>query len=163
MSVYMLFGADFGAMSDPRRQAIGLIYRLHGGLRSLFSGPHVSTGLVLLEAMVLAAVASGEKPPTVSHVARELGYLRQSVQRAMNKLIDLGLVERQPNEVHKSAPVYVLTEQGWERLALVHRPAQILADHLESLFPAKRAQKLVAELKDLHAAIAEIEKLQIDD
>ncbi len=150
-------------MNDPRRQLIGLIYRLHGSLRSLFSGPHTGTGLVLLEAMVLATVASEEKPPTVSHIARELGYLRQSVQRAMNKLIELGLVKRQPNDVHKSAPVYVLTEPGWERLTLVHAPAQILADHLEALFPAKRAQKLVAELKELHSAIAKIETLQMDD
>ena len=141
-------------MHDPRRQIIGLTYRLHGRLRSVFSGPHADTGLVLLEAMVLATIDAENAPPTVSQIARELGYQRQSVQRAMNKLIELELVERQPNSNHKSAPVFVLTAAGVERLKLVHRPAQILADHLAKAFPDDRARDLVEQLQAMHDALA---------
>ncbi len=140
-----------------------MIYRLHGSMRSLFAGPHASTGLVLLEAMALASVATAAEPPTVSHVARELGYLRQSVQRAMNKLITLGLIERRANRNHKTSPVYVLTADGHARMEAVRRPSMVLADHLASVFSAERAAALVAEMQALNAAILSIDKLNYDD
>lgn len=150
-------------MNDPRRELIAMVYRLHGSLRSLFAGPHSSTGLVLLEAMVLASVATADHPPTVSQVARELGYLRQSVQRAMNKLTILGLIERRPNSQHKASPVFVLTEQGHDRMHDVRRPSQMLANRLAPHFPADRAEFLLAEMRALNAAISSIDKLADDD
>lgn len=138
---------------DPRRLLIGMIYRLHGNLRTLFSGPHVDSGLVLLEALALATVAAADAPMTVSQIGRELGYLRQSVQRAVNKLLDEGLIIAQPNAQHKSAPVYAITPAGQERLTIVHQPAHILSDALAAEFPDERVAALLHELTDLQRAI----------
>jgi len=117
----------------------------------------------LLEAMVLASVETAEHPPTVSQVARELGYLRQSVQRAMNKLATLGLIERRPNGQHKASPVFILTAQGHDRMKQVRRPSQILANHLAPHFPVDRAEVLLAEMRALNAVISSIDKLDDDD
>lgn len=143
-------------MPDPHLELIGLIYRLYGSSRSLFAGPHANSGLVLLEALALAAIEVATEPPTVSDVARELGYLRQSVQRAVNKLIALGLVERQANRHHKSNPVYTLTAAGHSRMTIVRQPAHVLADHLRTVFSAERAVALVSEMAALNAAISAV-------
>ncbi|MFM5931087.1 MAG: MarR family winged helix-turn-helix transcriptional regulator [Novosphingobium sp.] len=140
---------------DSRRQLIGLIYRVHGNLRSLFSGPVAGADLALLEALALATIDATPQPLTVSQIGRELGFLRQSVQRAVSKLVELGLVEAQPNAAHKSAPVFVITDAGRQRMLSIETPAQELADSLAGIFDDARAAALCRELSDLRKAINE--------
>jgi DNA-binding MarR family transcriptional regulator len=134
---------------NPRSDLIGLIYRLHGSLRSRFAGPNAGTGLVLLEALVLVVVMDAPEPPTVSDIGRQLGYSRQSVQRAVNKLVDLALLESLDNPRHKRAAIYVVTPEGRDRTLLVREPADRLADELEAEFGDARARALVRELVQL--------------
>lgn len=132
---------------------IAMVYRVHGSLRSLFAGPNANTGLVLLEALALGTIYGDSNPPTVSEIGRELGFSRQSVQRAVNKLVDLGLIEALPNPRHKKAPVFVATHAGAERMKLVQAPSRQLAADLAATFDDARAQALLSELDDLLAAI----------
>lgn len=132
---------------------IAMVYRVHGSLRSMFAGPNANTGLVLLEALALGAIHGDSAPPTVSDIGRELGFSRQSVQRAVNKLVELDLVEALPNPRHRKAPVFVTTAAGVERMALVQVPSRQLADDLAATFDDARAQALVDELDALLSAI----------
>lgn len=132
---------------------IGMVYRLHGSLRSLFAGPNANTGLVLLEALALGSIHNAGTPPTVSEIGRELGFSRQSVQRAVNKLVELGLARSLANPRHKKAPVFIATKAGAERMALVQAPSRQLAADLAPHFDDTRTQQLIDELDDLLAAI----------
>lgn len=138
---------------DPRMDLIAVIYRLHGAMRSLFAGPPSGVKMVLLEALVLGAIVHDAEPPTVSQIGRELGYSRQSVQRAVNKLVEVGLVERQENPRHKRAPIFVPTTAGVVRMHEVQRCSRELAEYLSAAFPDKRSNKLLGELRDLAAGI----------
>lgn len=138
---------------DPRMDLIAMVYRLHGVMRSLFSGPPSGVKLVLLEALVLGAIVNDAEPPTVSQIGRELGYSRQSVQRAVNKLAEVGLVERRENPRHKRAPVFVPTADGIVRMHEVQRTSRELAQYLSAAFPDERSESLLGELQDLAAAV----------
>lgn len=138
---------------DYRMALIATTYRLHGALRSIFAGPHANTGLVLLEALVLGTIFNDPHPPTVSEIGRALGFSRQSVQRAVNKLVTLDLVCAAPNPRHKTAPLFVVTEAGAARMLMVEAPSRRLAAELEDSFDDMRAQRLLEEMTDLLAAI----------
>lgn len=138
---------------EPRVILIGMIYRLHGSLRNLFAGPNANTGLVLLEALTLSIVGAEREAPTVSDIGRKLGFSRQAIQRAANKLLELSLVETRPNPNHKRAPVFVTTALGDQRILEVRAPAQHLADSLANEFDDARSLRLILELDDLLAAI----------
>lgn len=142
-----MLGVD--AQRDPRSELIAVIYRLHGSLRSLFAGPNAKTGLVLLEALALVVIMDAPDPPTVSEVGRVLGYSRQSVQRAVNKLAELGLVRTVDNPRHKRAPIYIATPEGVERTRLVRMPALSLAGQLATDFSDQDTDRLVRELHRL--------------
>jgi DNA-binding MarR family transcriptional regulator len=135
------------------RQIIASIYLLHGSLRSHFGGPRGNTGLVLLEALVLGAVVSTPTPLTVPDIGRMLGYSRQAIQRAANKLIELKLLETAANPNHKRASVYRATNKGRGLMSEVQVPTLELATTLTDEFDLARAQRLNADLQALLVAI----------
>lgn len=138
---------------DPRMELIAMIYRLHGAMRSLFDGPPSAVRLVLLEALVLGVIVNDVEPPTVSQIGRELGYSRQSVQRAVNKLLELGFVARRDNPQHKRSPMIVPLKPGIECMAQVQESSNKLAIFLAEQFPDDRTAGLVGELQELASAI----------
>ncbi|MEW9856526.1 MarR family winged helix-turn-helix transcriptional regulator [Novosphingobium sp. M1R2S20] len=138
---------------DPRSAVIGMVYRLHGSLRTLFAGPHARFGLVLLEALSLSVVCEAEEAPTVSEVGRILGYSRQSVQRAMNKLVEMDLVRAVDNPRHKRAPIFAATPAGISLSAQVRKKADALAEGLAEHFSDAEAEVLFREMERLLGCI----------
>ncbi|QIG80978.1 MarR family winged helix-turn-helix transcriptional regulator [Stakelama tenebrarum] len=138
---------------DPRVDLIAMVYRLHGAMRNRFAGPNANTGLVLLEALVLGAIVVNRDPPTVPEIGRMLGFTRQSIQRAVNKLIALELVEPRANPRHKRAPIFVATQAGRDRMREVQRPSEALAEELAAEFDVARATALRDELAALLSAV----------
>jgi DNA-binding MarR family transcriptional regulator len=65
-----------------------------------------------MELTVLTATANASTPPTVARIGRSLGHPRQVVQRAANRLVELGLIRLEPNPDHKRAPLLLATERG---------------------------------------------------
>ncbi len=53
-----------------------------------------------------------EAEETVSGVARARGVSRQQVQQQVDRLLELGFVERLPNPAHRRAPLIRLTAKG---------------------------------------------------
>lgn len=138
---------------DPRMELISLAYRLHGALRSDFAGPPSGSRLVLLEALVLGIIDTAREAPTVAHVGRQLGYSRQSVQRAANKLLELGYVERNEDPRRKGSHVFCATEEGSRQMQWHRQSVLKLARSLAGQFDDARCRRLAADLRELVAEI----------
>jgi DNA-binding MarR family transcriptional regulator len=73
-------------------------------------------GLTSARWQVLGAVAMAPVPQTVAHIARDMGLARQSVQRLVNELVDVGLFEMRDNPHHRRAKLVCLTPKGKEAI-----------------------------------------------
>lgn len=96
---------EFGRFFDE-------VARLRGRLRALFEDVRRAAGLNEMELTVLTATVNAAVPPTVAQIGRSLGHPRQVVQRAANRLAELGLVALQANPDHKRASLLVPTAAG---------------------------------------------------
>lgn len=90
------------------------VARLRGRLRALFEETRRAAGLGEMELTVLTATVNAAVPPTVAQIGRSLGHPRQVVQRAANRLAELGLVTFAENPGHKRAALLVPTDAGRE-------------------------------------------------
>jgi DNA-binding MarR family transcriptional regulator len=101
---------------DSRHPLVGLsdeLIRLSGRFKSLFAGARRPEGIGDSELAVLNAVVEAEHPPTVPQIGRSFGEARQLVQRAVNGLVERGLVETLPNPDHKRAVLLRATDAGF--------------------------------------------------
>src|SRR3712207_4710163 len=89
-------------------------------------------------------------PLPVSHIARNMGLSRQSVQRLANELEAQGIVRFAPNPHHQRAKLVVLTEHGqslFQAASARQRPwSTALADGL-STKTIEAATKLLRTLR----------------
>src|SRR5215212_3169781 len=87
-------------------------FRLNG--RLLAAGDTLVSDLGLTSArwQVLGAVAMSPVPLPVSHIARNMGLTRQTVQRIANELEARGFVRFAPNPHHQRAKLVILTDLG---------------------------------------------------
>ena len=88
------------------------VFRLNG--RLLAAGDRLVAGLGLTSArwQVLGAIALADRPQPVAWLARGMGLNRQGVQRIVNELEKVGIVEFQPNPHHRRAQLVLLTGRG---------------------------------------------------
>lgn len=100
------------------------VARLRGRMRALFTDTRAESGLPEMELTVLTAVVNAAAPPTVAQIGRSLGHPRQVVQRAANRLAELGLAAFADNPEHKRASLIVATEAGRALKAADHDRAQ---------------------------------------
>lgn len=100
------------------------VARLRGRMRALYADTRAASGLPEMELTVLTAVVNAATPPTVAQIGRSLGHPRQVVQRAANRLAELGLVELADNPDHKRASLIIATEVGLALKAADHDRAQ---------------------------------------
>jgi DNA-binding MarR family transcriptional regulator len=89
-------------------------FRLNG--RLLTAGDALVSDLGLTSALwqVLGAVAMSPVPIPVSHIARNMGLTRQTVQRSANELEAQGFIRFAPNPHHQRAKLVLLTDRGRE-------------------------------------------------
>ena len=104
------------------------VARLRGRLRALYSDTRDASGLAEMELTVLTAVVNAAAPPTVAQIGRSLGHPRQVVQRAANRLAELGLVAFADNPDHKRASLLVATGDGRALKQADHDRAQAVTD-----------------------------------
>lgn len=96
------------------------VSRLRGRMRALYADTRAASGLPEMELTVLTAVVNAAAPPTVAQIGRSLGHPRQVVQRAANRLAELGLVVFGTNPDHKRASLIVATDAGHALKAADH-------------------------------------------
>lgn len=88
------------------------VFRLNGQLiewGNQFSQPH---GLTSARWQVLGAISLAAQPPNIPQIAAAMGVTRQGVLKQIKLLVDEGLVQPQPNPMHKRSPLYSLTKKG---------------------------------------------------
>ncbi|MGV7031493.1 MarR family winged helix-turn-helix transcriptional regulator [Methylobacterium symbioticum] len=88
------------------------IFRANGALLAAGDRLVGEIGLTSARWQVLGAATLAAEPPTVARIAREMGQTRQGVQRTVNDLLRLGLVELAENPHHRRARLVTLTEAG---------------------------------------------------
>jgi DNA-binding MarR family transcriptional regulator len=87
-------------------------FRLNGRLLTAGDALVRDLGLTSARWQVLGAIAMSSVPPPVSHIARNMGLSRQSVQRIANELEAQGVIRFAPNPHHQRAKLVLLTEHG---------------------------------------------------
>lgn len=100
------------------------VARLRGRMRALYADTRAASGLPEMELTVLTAVVNAAAPPTVAQIGRSLGHPRQVVQRAANRLVELGLAAFADNPDHKRASLIVASDAGRALKAADHDRAQ---------------------------------------
>ncbi len=103
-------------------------------------------GLTSARWQVMGAIDYAENPLSVAQIARLMGLTRQSVQRTVNDLEDLGMVELRDNASHKRARLVHLTREGelaqekvnqsqvlWSNEAAADINSALLADFVATL------------------------------
>lgn len=100
------------------------IFRTNGQMLSAgnkLTQPH---GLTSARWQVIGAIDEEGQALTVSQIARRMGLARQGVQRIVNDLEKVGLIESSPNIDHKRAPLFAISDEGEKVMAKVNK-AQI--------------------------------------
>jgi len=94
-------------------------------------------------------------PETVSGMARARGVSRQQVQQQVDRLLELGFVERLPNPAHKRAPLIELTDKG---RALIESIRSSERDALSRLQPGVSDEAIADAVRVLQAVQAALER-----
>ena len=80
---------------------------------------------------------------TVAQIARRMGLSRQGVQRIVNDLVALDMIQLLPNQDHKRAPLVVLSRKGRDAISEVNVvQAQWVNEIAEGLSERSLAQSL---------------------
>lgn len=135
------------------------VARLRGRMRALYADTRSASGLAEMELTVLTAVVNAAAPPTVAQIGRSLGHPRQVVQRAANRLAELGLVAFGDNPDHKRASLIVATDAGRGLKAADHDRAQAITravvDRVGSKAFADAAERMHAIRGEIEAWLRE--------
>lgn len=106
------------AQSTPEADTLTAImlavFRING--RLLEQGDQLVGPLQLTSSrwQVLGAVALAGKPLTAPQIADAMGITRQGSQKQLNRMVEEGFLERQPNPSHERSHLYDLTRRGRE-------------------------------------------------
>lgn len=87
-------------------------FRLNGALIALGDAVVAPLGLTSARWQVMGAIADVAGALPVAGIARNMGFVRQSVQRIVDELEGEGLIQFTPNPHHRRAKLVQLTERG---------------------------------------------------
>lgn len=138
--------SDFERFADE-------VARLRGRMHALFADVRAKAGLAEMELTVLTAAVNAANAPTAAQIGRSLGHPRQVVQRAANRLVELGLVAFAENPNHKRASLIVPTEAGRALKAADHARAQAITSDLLARIEASAFADAAARLNAIRAEI----------
>lgn len=88
------------------------VFRLNGALIAVGDALVAPLGLTSARWQVMGAVAEASGGLPVAGIARNMGLVRQSVQRIADELANEGLLCFAPNPHHRRAKLVQLTERG---------------------------------------------------
>jgi DNA-binding MarR family transcriptional regulator len=126
------------------------VMRLHGRYLSVTWPAALKEGLTgPSQIMVLDAVVRSPQPPTVPKIGRSLGHSRQAIQRTVDNLVALGLVEWRENDRHKTARLVVATPAGLDTMKRIGVRMGGWADEVGGATSAADLEKLVALLRQV--------------
>jgi DNA-binding MarR family transcriptional regulator len=104
--------ASKGSFSHPASVLALETFRLNGALIALGDKLVAPLGLTSARWQVMGAIAEANGALPVAGLARNMGLVRQSVQRIADELAAHGLVSFVPNPHHRRAKLVQLTQRG---------------------------------------------------
>ena len=134
-------------------------FRLNGSL--LEAGNRITKpyGLTSARWQVMGALDLEGRPLTVSQIARRMGLTRQAVQRIVNDLAKLEMVDVKSNVDHKRAPLISVSRTGVEAMEKINaaqaRWVNQLADGLSE-------KQISQAMRLLETVVERCEKVPID-
>jgi DNA-binding MarR family transcriptional regulator len=128
-------------------------FRLNG--RLLQAGDRLTRGLDLTSArwQVMGTLRNTGAPSTVSHIARNMGLQRQSVQRTVDLLVKEGLVKLIDNPRHRRARLVALTPKGWTTIRKVVSLQAKWANEVADGIDAREIAAAAATMRKLRARL----------
>lgn len=97
------------------------IFRINGQMLSAGNKLTKPFGLTSARWQVIGAINEEGQALTVSQIARRMGLARQGVQRIIDDLEKVGLVESMQNIDHKRAPLFAISDKGEKVMAEVNK------------------------------------------
>ena len=137
---------------NPLVMLIEECIRLRDTAQEIFS-PEGEYSLTHAEELVMLSISEQESPVTVPKIGRHLGYSRQVAKRAVDRLVELGLVEKLPNPDHKTAMLVRATRKG---IAYEAKAGEVMLGVLKNLLSdsdLKKCLRLRSDLKKLRALL----------
>lgn len=141
-------------IENPLVSLIEETIHLRDSAQNILSEAVGENSLSRLERLVLISLTEAERPLTASQIGRNLGHLRQVVQRAANRLLELQLIQKLPNPDHKTSPLLEPTAEG---LNFERRMGSTLNDIVDKLLTEADIKACLKMCKDLKKIRAKIE------
>lgn len=124
-------------------------FRLNGALLALGDAIAAPVGLTSARWQVMGTIAEAQGALPVASLARNMGLVRQSVQRIVNDMVALGLLRLGPNPHHKRANLVQLTDRGMALFEEVNVRWLAVADPLLADLGSAEAERGAAFLRRL--------------
>ncbi len=129
---------------------------LRDAAQRVLSSPLGGDRLTRLEGLVLLSLVEAESPQTVAQLGRNIGHARQVVHRAVLRLEELQLVEKQPNPHHRTSPLVVPTAKG---RTFEKRMGEVLVGTIGSVLDAGDLDDCRRMAKRIRGLRAKVERL----
>jgi len=126
-------------------------FRLNGGLLAAGNNLTKPMGMTSARWQVMGAIDEYGSPLTVAQIARRMGLTRQGVQRIVNDLETLGLVEFRANLDHKRSPLVVITGAGSDVMSKIAKSQAAWVNELSDGLSERQirsALKLLETVRD---------------
>lgn len=140
-------------LSHPVCELADEIMRISGRMKIIFGEATSAAGLSPMAYTVIIYVAESPHAPTVPQIGRSIGHPRQVIQRAVNELIQAGLVETLHNPDHKRAPLLQLSEAGKAFKERSDRRAIFIGDQLMDFAGAAECMQVLQQLRTFRGHI----------
>ncbi len=139
---------------DAMTELILDVFRLNGLL--LAAGDRLTKDLGLTSArwQVLGALAAAKEPLTVAQIARNMGLVRQSVQRLVDVLAEEGILAFEDNPNHRRAKLVCMTEVGRHKFDQISQKQVRWANELSQGFEVEELSAAVALLREIQARLS---------
>lgn len=127
--------------------------RLKDSAQVIFSESVGGKTLSRVERLVLIMITESDTAMTASQISRHLGHSRQTTQRAVNQLLQLGLIRKLTNPDHKTSPLLETTDRGREFENQLGEKLVEIVGSLLSDSDVEMCRRMVGELKKLRSMI----------
>ncbi|MCL4306083.1 MarR family winged helix-turn-helix transcriptional regulator [bacterium] len=121
--------------------------------RALFEQRAEPFGLKWLEGVILLKLGMGHD--TLADLARNLDQSHPAILRHLDKLEELGLVERTNHPEDRRVKILVLTKAGKSRVAELQDMTSRLSNEFRARFGSDRIAQAITLMKEVVAAYAE--------
>jgi DNA-binding MarR family transcriptional regulator len=142
---------------DCESQLLDALGRIVRRLTRLSGGLDEGPALTATQRVALIETVEAGEPIRLHDLAERLGVTAPTASRAVDGLVDHGLLERRPDPDDRRAVRISLTAEGRSQVA--ERKSRVLAAFLPAVatMPAADQERLVELLTELDGALAELQ------